>query len=159
MVLQCINGVSSNPVEGRTKIWQLQNLILTLFGLIFRRIYICIYIHVCNISTTVFRVLYIYSQYIASKISTIYFRTSSNRRQLLWRDMCYIVKGYVLYCIARFFGSIPWTSYYCCLHEKQDSLETLVYITTRDKYFNEERKLVKPGKRFLTAIWKVWRVG
>jgi len=32
--------VSSNPVEGRTKIWQLKNLILTLFGLIFRRIYI-----------------------------------------------------------------------------------------------------------------------
>ena len=39
MVLQCINGVNSNPVEGRTKIWQLQNLILTLFGLIFRRIF------------------------------------------------------------------------------------------------------------------------
>ena len=39
MVLQCINGVSSNPVEGRTKIWQLKDLILTLFGLIFRRIY------------------------------------------------------------------------------------------------------------------------
>ena len=34
-MLQCINGVSSNPVEGRTKIWQLKNLILTLFGLIF----------------------------------------------------------------------------------------------------------------------------
>ena len=39
MVLQCMNGVSSNPVEGRTKIWQLKNVILTLFGLIFRRIY------------------------------------------------------------------------------------------------------------------------
>ena len=38
MVLQCINGVGSNPVEGRTQILQLQNLILTLFGLIFRRI-------------------------------------------------------------------------------------------------------------------------
>ena len=36
---QCINGVSSNPVEWRTQIWQLKNLILTLFGLIFRRIY------------------------------------------------------------------------------------------------------------------------
>ena len=36
----CINGVSSNPVEGRTTIWQLWNLILTLFGLIFRRIYV-----------------------------------------------------------------------------------------------------------------------
>jgi len=23
MVMQCINGVGSNPVEGRTKIWQL----------------------------------------------------------------------------------------------------------------------------------------
>ena len=42
MVLQCINGVSSNPVEGRTKIWQLKNLILTLFGLIFRHIYLYI---------------------------------------------------------------------------------------------------------------------
>jgi hypothetical protein len=38
-------SVGSNPVEGRTKIWQLKNLILTLFGLIFRRIYIYIYIH------------------------------------------------------------------------------------------------------------------
>ena len=40
LVLQCINGMSSNPVEGRTKICQLKDLILTLFGLIFRRIYI-----------------------------------------------------------------------------------------------------------------------
>jgi hypothetical protein len=39
-VLQCINGVSLNPVEGRTKICQLKDLILTLFGLIFRRVYI-----------------------------------------------------------------------------------------------------------------------
>ena len=38
LVLQCINGVSSNPAEGRTKIGQVKNLILTLFGLIFRRI-------------------------------------------------------------------------------------------------------------------------
>ena len=40
LVLQCINAVSSNPVEGRTKIWQLKK--LTLLGLIFRRIYIYI---------------------------------------------------------------------------------------------------------------------
>jgi hypothetical protein len=40
VVLQCVNGASWNPVEGRTKIWQLKNLILPLFGLIFRRIYI-----------------------------------------------------------------------------------------------------------------------
>jgi hypothetical protein len=33
LVLQCINGASSNPVEGRTKIWQLKDLILTLFCL------------------------------------------------------------------------------------------------------------------------------
>ena len=46
MVLQCINGVSSNPVEGRITIWQLSNLILTLFGLIFRRIYIYLYIYI-----------------------------------------------------------------------------------------------------------------
>jgi hypothetical protein len=39
MVLLCINGVSSNPVEGRTKIWQLKDLILTLSSLIFRRLY------------------------------------------------------------------------------------------------------------------------
>jgi hypothetical protein len=38
LVLQCINGASSNPIEGRPKIWQLKDLILTLFGLIFRRI-------------------------------------------------------------------------------------------------------------------------
>jgi hypothetical protein len=35
LVLQRINGVSSNPVEGRTNIWQLKDLILTLFGLIY----------------------------------------------------------------------------------------------------------------------------
>ena len=40
-----INGVSLNPVEGRTKICQLKDLILTLFGLISRRIYIYIYIY------------------------------------------------------------------------------------------------------------------
>ena len=40
LVLQYINGVSSNPVEGRTKNCQLKDLILTLFGLIFRRILI-----------------------------------------------------------------------------------------------------------------------
>jgi hypothetical protein len=45
LVLQCIIGVSSNPVKGRTKIWQLKDPILTLFGLIFRCIYIYIYIH------------------------------------------------------------------------------------------------------------------
>jgi hypothetical protein len=43
VVLQCINDVSSNPVEGRTTICQLKDLILTLFGLIFRH---NIYIHV-----------------------------------------------------------------------------------------------------------------
>ena len=37
MVLQCINDVSSNSVEGRKQICQLKDLILTLFGLIFRR--------------------------------------------------------------------------------------------------------------------------
>ena len=40
LVLQCINGVSSNSVEGRTNICQLKDLILTLIGLIFRRVYI-----------------------------------------------------------------------------------------------------------------------
>ena len=43
LVLQCINGVNSNPVEGRTKHCQLKDLILTLYGLIFRRIYIYIF--------------------------------------------------------------------------------------------------------------------
>ena len=47
LVLQCINGVSSNPVERRTKIGHLKDLILTLFGLIFRRIYIYIQIRIC----------------------------------------------------------------------------------------------------------------
>jgi hypothetical protein len=42
--VDCINGVSSNPVEGRTKIRQLKDLIITLFALIFRRLYIYIYI-------------------------------------------------------------------------------------------------------------------
>ena len=39
-MLQCINGVSSNLVEGRTKMCQLKYLILKLFGLFFRCIYI-----------------------------------------------------------------------------------------------------------------------
>ena len=39
LVLQCISDVSSNLVEGRTKNCQLKHLILTLFSLIFRRIY------------------------------------------------------------------------------------------------------------------------
>ena len=38
LVLQCINGASSNPVEGKTKICQLKDLILTVLGLIFRRL-------------------------------------------------------------------------------------------------------------------------
>jgi len=43
LVLQCINGVSSNTVEGEQKrIWQLKNLILTLFGQIFRHMHICL---------------------------------------------------------------------------------------------------------------------
>jgi hypothetical protein len=46
LMLQCINGVSSNPVEGRTKLCQIKDLILTLFGLIFRRIYIYVYIYI-----------------------------------------------------------------------------------------------------------------
>ena len=46
LVVPCVNGVSSNPVEGRTKHCQLKDLIITLFGLIFRRnIYIYIYIY------------------------------------------------------------------------------------------------------------------
>ena len=42
LVLQCINGVSSNSVEGRIKICQLKDLILTLFGFHFQT-YIYIY--------------------------------------------------------------------------------------------------------------------
>jgi hypothetical protein len=38
-VLQCINGFSSNLVEGRTTICQLKEIIPTLFGLMFRHIY------------------------------------------------------------------------------------------------------------------------
>jgi hypothetical protein len=45
LVLQCINGVSSNPVEGRTKIWQLKNLILTLWFNFQTYIYTCVYIY------------------------------------------------------------------------------------------------------------------
>ena len=53
LVLQCINGVSSNPVEGRTKSCQLKDsntiwfnvqtyiyIYMCVLGLIFRRIYI-----------------------------------------------------------------------------------------------------------------------
>jgi hypothetical protein len=39
-VLQCINGASSNPVEGRTKICQLKGPILTLFGFNFQTIFL-----------------------------------------------------------------------------------------------------------------------
>ena len=40
LVLQCFNGVSLNPVKGRTKFCQLKDLIPTLLGLIFRQ-FIC----------------------------------------------------------------------------------------------------------------------
>ena len=43
MVLQCINGVSSNPVEGKTNIWQLKNLILTVWF----NFQTYIYIYIC----------------------------------------------------------------------------------------------------------------
>ena len=36
LVIQCINGVSTNPVKGRTTICQLKDLIITLVSLIFR---------------------------------------------------------------------------------------------------------------------------
>jgi hypothetical protein len=39
LVLQCTNGVSSNPVERRTKFDSSKYLMLTHLGLIFRRIY------------------------------------------------------------------------------------------------------------------------
>jgi hypothetical protein len=39
LVLQCINGVSSNPVERRTTFDSSKNIMLTLLGLILRRIY------------------------------------------------------------------------------------------------------------------------
>jgi hypothetical protein len=48
LVLQCINGVSSNPVKRRIQIWQLKNIILTLFGLIFGRIYIIFSIYLVS---------------------------------------------------------------------------------------------------------------
>ena len=38
LITLCINGVSSNPVEGGIKMCQLKDLILTLFGLIFRHL-------------------------------------------------------------------------------------------------------------------------
>ena len=44
MVLQCINGVSSNPVEGKTNIWQLKNLILTVWF----NFQTYIYIYICR---------------------------------------------------------------------------------------------------------------
>ena len=43
-----INGVSSNPVEGRTKIWQLKDLILTVWFNFQTYIYIYIYIYIIN---------------------------------------------------------------------------------------------------------------
>ena len=53
MVLQCINGVSWNPIEGRTKSCQIKDLILTLFSLIFRPIYmnLWLYLRVCPLQT------------------------------------------------------------------------------------------------------------
>ena len=39
LVLQCINGVRSNPAERRTKFDSSKSLMLTLLGLLFRRIY------------------------------------------------------------------------------------------------------------------------
>ena len=68
LVLQCINGASSNPVEGRTKICQLKDLILTLLDSIFRRVYIYIWryarcwwhltLHIINVEKNVSRLLF-----------------------------------------------------------------------------------------------------
>ena len=44
LVLQCINGVSTNPVERRTKFDSSKNIMLTLLGLIFIPIYIIQYL-------------------------------------------------------------------------------------------------------------------
>jgi 4-hydroxybenzoate polyprenyltransferase len=49
-VLQCINVMSSNPDEGRTKNGHLKHLILTLLSLIFRRIYIFSINIVCDVT-------------------------------------------------------------------------------------------------------------
>ena len=54
-MLQCINGVCSIHAKGRTPIWELKNLILALFGLIFRRIYIYIYVVYMLLFCTSFR--------------------------------------------------------------------------------------------------------
>jgi hypothetical protein len=88
LVLQCINGVSSNAVEGRTQIWQLKDLILTLFGLIFRLIYIIltlfglifrrIYIRIRSLSCQIFVIkncwVRLLSNYNIKYICTIYTR-------------------------------------------------------------------------------------
>jgi hypothetical protein len=80
LVLQCINDVSSNSVEGRKQICQLKDLILTLFGLIFRRhIYVncktpnVVYpldCHVCG------------SQYVGESVQPFNKRMNGHRRDL-----------------------------------------------------------------------------
>jgi hypothetical protein len=64
LVLQCINSESSNAVEGRKNL-QFKDLILTQFGLIFRRIYISfiqliVYISFNQLRTPLTLVEYLY---------------------------------------------------------------------------------------------------
>jgi hypothetical protein len=80
LLLQCINGVGSNPVEGRANIWQLKNLILILFALIFRRIDIYIYIYIYKMNI---RSIYIYKcRYIYICVCTIFFAKIESKHEI-----------------------------------------------------------------------------
>jgi hypothetical protein len=63
LLLQCINGVSSNPVEGRTKICQIKELILTLFAY-FSDIYIYVVVSFFGFWNSSNSVWFIFQTYI-----------------------------------------------------------------------------------------------
>ena len=82
--MQCINGVSSNSVEGRTKICQLKDLILSLYGLIVRRIYIYILdCHVCG------------SQYVEDSVQTFNKRMNGHRSDLTKKTLLSVSQHFV----------------------------------------------------------------
>ena len=65
-MLQWINGVNSNSGEGRTNICQLKDLILTLFGLIFTHLYVCLLHFILKYC------LHISHQYLFIQIAVVY---------------------------------------------------------------------------------------
>jgi hypothetical protein len=136
LVLQCINGVSSNPVKRRIQIWQLKNIILTLFGLIFGRIYI------------------IFSIYLVSQVTLISSGTdivwgchllicSYNILYFLWlyNELFIILYNILRNCCARLLSNYK-IKYACTIYIRLDTcLMSISVSSLRDKVTLRRLKL------------------